>query len=118
MPRLRQLQTNFASGELDPLMHFRVDTGAFKNGARRLRNAILYNSGGAGRRPGTRYASTLVGNTRLVPFEFASDERYLLPTTSTSTRSCLPATTPARAEAISRAEAVSMTASPPQENKP
>jgi hypothetical protein len=78
MARLRQLQTNFASGELDPLMHFRVDTGAFKNGARRLRNAILYNSGGAGRRPGTWYASTLVGNTRLVPFEFASDERYLL----------------------------------------
>jgi hypothetical protein len=78
MARLRQLQTNFASGELDPLMHFRVDTGAFKNGARRLRNAILYNSGGAGRRPGTRYASTLVGNTRIVPFEFASDERYLL----------------------------------------
>lgn len=58
-------------------MHFRVDTGAFKNGARRLRNAILYNSGGAGRRPGTFYASTLVGNTRLIPFEFASDERYL-----------------------------------------
>jgi hypothetical protein len=78
MARLRQLQTNFASGELDPLMHFRVDTGAFKNGARRLRNAILYNSGGAGRRPGTWYTATLVGNTRLVPFEFASDERYLL----------------------------------------
>lgn len=78
MPRLRQLQTNFASGELDPLMHFRVDTGAFKNGARRLRNAILYNSGGAGRRPGTWYTATLVGNTRLVSFEFASDERYLL----------------------------------------
>ena len=78
MARLRQLQTNFASGELDPLMHFRVDTGAFKNGARRLRNAILYNSGGAGRRPGTWYKSTLVGKTRLVPFDFASDERYLL----------------------------------------
>ena len=78
MARMRQLQTNFSSGELDPLMHFRVDTGAFRNGARRLRNAILYNSGGAGRRPGTYYTATLVGNTRLIPFEFASDEQYLL----------------------------------------
>lgn len=77
MPRLRQLQTNFASGELDPLMHFRVDTGAFKNGARTLRNAILYSSGGAGRRPGTWYGANLPAHCRLVPFEFASDERYL-----------------------------------------
>jgi hypothetical protein len=78
MPRLRQLQTNFASGELDPLMHFRVDVGAYRNGARTLRNALIFNSGGAARRPGTYEGSQLQGASRIIPFEFASDERYVM----------------------------------------
>lgn len=78
MPRIRTIQTNFSSGELDPLMYFRSDTGAYQNGARRLRNALLFSSGGCARRMGTYDRGELEGLTRLVPFEFAPDERYVL----------------------------------------
>lgn len=76
--RMRDIQTNFSSGELDPLMAFRVDTGAYRNGAKRMRNAILYSAGGASRRPGTEDLNTLQGLCQLVPFEFSDDERYVL----------------------------------------
>jgi hypothetical protein len=76
--RARTIQTNFSSGELDPLMHFRSDTGAYQNGARRLRNAILFSSGGAARRPGTYNRATLPALCRILPFDFAPDERYVL----------------------------------------
>lgn len=78
MPRVRNLQTNFSSGELDPLMHFRSDTGAYQNGARLLRNALLYSSGGAARRPGTYNRALLPALCRIIPFDFAPDERYVL----------------------------------------
>jgi hypothetical protein len=75
---VRTIQTNFSSGELDPLMHFRSDTGAYQNGANKLRNAILFSSGGAARRPGTWSRAQLPGLCRIVPFDFAPDERYVL----------------------------------------
>lgn len=78
MPRVRTIQTNFSSGELDPLMHFRSDTGAYQNGARSLRNALLFSSGGAARRPGTYNRGALLGQCRILPFDFAPDERYVL----------------------------------------
>lgn len=78
MPRLRTIQTNFASGELDPLMHFRPDTGAYRNGARSMRNCLLFATGGAATRPGTAHLATLTGPVRLLPFEFSASERYVL----------------------------------------
>ncbi len=33
MPRLRSLQTNFTSGELDPLLRGRIDVKHYYNGA-------------------------------------------------------------------------------------
>jgi len=78
MPRVRTIQTNFSSGELDPLMHFRSDTGAYQNGARRLRNGLLFSSGGIARRAGTWNRGALIGRTRILPFDFAPDERYVL----------------------------------------
>ena len=74
---LKQLQTNFSSGELGPLMDMRSDTGAYANGARLIRNAMILNQGGIVRRPGTEYLATLSGNRRLVPFEFSNEERYI-----------------------------------------
>lgn len=78
MPRLRTIQTNFSSGEIDPLMHFRSDTGAYQNGAKSLTNAILYSTGGAASRPSTRHLATLNGLSRLVTFDFSEAERYIL----------------------------------------
>jgi len=74
---LKQLQTNFSSGELGPLMDMRSDTGSYANGARLIRNAMILNQGGVVRRPGTEYLATLSGNRRLVPFEFSNEERYV-----------------------------------------
>lgn len=80
MPRIYTLQTNFSSGELDPVMHFRADTGAYQNGAHTLTNCLLLNSGGCARRPGTKgvQAAALPGLCRLEAFEFSDDERYVL----------------------------------------
>lgn len=78
MPRLYTVQTNFSSGELDPLAHFRVDIGAYKNGARQLRNSLLFATGGEARRPGTYTGSTLPAHCRLIPFEFSNDEKYVI----------------------------------------
>lgn len=79
MPRLRSIQTNFTSGELDPQMRFRTDTGAYRNGAETLKNALLYSTGGAARRPGSEHKASLAARkTRIIPFDFANDERYVL----------------------------------------
>lgn len=70
-------QTNFSSGELDPLMDMRQETGAYQNGVRKLRNIALLNQGGGTRRPGTDHLNVLTGRTRLIPFEFSSTQRYI-----------------------------------------
>jgi len=77
MPTIKQVQTNFSSGEVDPLLRMRVDTGAYQNGAATLRNCSLLNTGGVSRRAGTRYLATLTTDSRLLPFEFSSSERYV-----------------------------------------
>jgi len=74
---VKLVQTNFSSGEVDPLLDMRHDTGAYQNGARKLRNVALLNQGGVARRAGTTHLNTLTARTRLVPFEFSSTERYI-----------------------------------------
>jgi len=74
---VKLVQTNFSSGEVDPLLDMRHDTGAYLNGARKLRNVALLNQGGVARRAGTNHLNTLTARTRLVPFEFSASERYL-----------------------------------------
>lgn len=55
MPRLRTVQTNFTSGELDPALRMRTDVKHYYNGAEYMRNALVVPQGGAFRRPGLRY---------------------------------------------------------------
>jgi len=74
---VKLVQTNFSSGEVDPLLDMRHDTGAYVNGARKLRNVALLNQGGVARRAGTTHLNTLTARTRLVPFEFSATERYI-----------------------------------------
>ena len=80
---VKLVQTNFSSGEVDPMMDMRHDTGAYQNGARKLRNVALLNQGGVARRAGTTYLNTLTARTRLIPFEFSSSERYLFALSNT-----------------------------------
>jgi len=71
---LRTVYTNFASGELNPLLNARTDASAYFNGAKTLRNWYLLDEGGLMRRPGTTYKSTLPGASRIIPFIFSNDE--------------------------------------------
>lgn len=59
MPRLRTVQTNLTSGELDPLLRGRTDVKHYYNGAEFIRNALVIPQGGGIRRPGLRWVSEL-----------------------------------------------------------
>ena len=71
---LRTVYTNFASGELNPLLITRTDASAYFSGAKTLRNWYLLDEGGLMRRPGTTYKATLPGKSRVIPFIFSNDE--------------------------------------------
>jgi hypothetical protein len=80
----KTVQTNFSAGEVGSLMNMRTDTGAYANGAKKLRNVALLNQGGIARRCGTTYLATLGAQTRLIPFEFAFDEQYVFAFSNTT----------------------------------
>ena len=71
---LRTAYTNFASGELNPLLITRTDASAYMSGAKTLRNWYLFDEGGLMRRPGTTYKASLPGASRIIPFIFSNDE--------------------------------------------
>ena len=82
MARFVDIQTNFTSGELDPLVRSRIDLDAYKNGLETALNVICQPQGGVHRRPGTRYITELGGSpengVRLVHFEFSVNDSYML----------------------------------------
>ena len=51
------IQRAFASGELDPSLHSRVDQSRYATGLKTLRNAFVRKNGGADGRPGTIYVA-------------------------------------------------------------
>jgi hypothetical protein len=86
MARFVQVQTNFSTGELDPLLRARIDLEAYQNALEEATNVVVQPQGGIRRRPGTRYITALpnsgadsAGNgVRLVPFEFSTSDSYML----------------------------------------
>jgi len=84
MTRIVSMQTNFSSGELDPLLRARVDLEQYKNGAETLTNVVVQPQGGVRRRGGLKYlmeipsAASPSSGTRCVAFEFSVDESYML----------------------------------------
>jgi hypothetical protein len=78
MPLISTIQTNFSSGEVDPTMLMRVEAGAYVNGARRLRNVALMNTGGFEDRPCFADVRALAARSRLIAFEFSVRERYIM----------------------------------------
>lgn len=73
------IQTNFTSGEVDPMVYGRIDTAAYANGLARALNTVPLNSGGITRRPGTAYVVGM-GSTyqRLIPFEYSEHEQFII----------------------------------------
>jgi len=86
MARFVSIQTNFSTGELDPLLRARVDLTAYANALEEATNVVCQPQGGIRRRPGTKYIAALpntstesAGNgTRLVEFEFSTSDSYML----------------------------------------
>ena len=82
MPRFVDLQSNFSTGELDPLLRARVDLQSYNNALAKATNVLIQPQGGLRRRPGTKYVAELPSNAsdgvRLVPFQFSVDDSYML----------------------------------------
>jgi len=86
MPRFVEFTTNFATGELDPLLRSRVDLAAYGNALAKATNVLIQPQGGLRRRPGTKHIFELpnsstpsAGNgVRLVSFQFSVTDSYML----------------------------------------
>ena len=79
MALLRQFYTNFTSGELTPLLSSRVDSNAYKNGTKKLRNFRMLSQGGIRRRGGFEYLQTLTNTTyQAEAYIYDEDEAYIL----------------------------------------
>lgn len=78
--RIVRYQTNFSSGELDPLLRARSDLAQYQNGLERAKNVIVQPQGGIRRRDGLRFLHDFTGFTefKLIPFEFSTADSYLL----------------------------------------
>ncbi|MEO0391676.1 MAG: hypothetical protein AAF213_00360 [Pseudomonadota bacterium] len=78
MTRTTQIKTNFTSGEVSPDLFGRGDLRAYDNGAANLTNLFIHPTGGVTRRAGLYHLAAVAGAGRLVPFEFNTDQTYLL----------------------------------------
>ena len=86
MSRFVSIQTNFSTGELDPLLRARVDLTAYQNALEKATNVVCQPQGGIRRRPGSRYISSLpnsgtesaANGVRLIEFEFSTSDSYML----------------------------------------
>jgi len=84
MSRAVTLQTNFTTGEIDPLLTSRIDINQYYNGLDKARNVLIQPQGGVVRRPGLEYIDTIPSaanpqnGIRLVPFEFSTTQSYML----------------------------------------
>ena len=82
MTRVRQIKTNFTAGEVSRDLLGRGDLRAYDNGALKLRNLFIYPTGGVTRRAGLMYVDTLIGDGRLISFEFNTEQTYLMAVTN------------------------------------
>lgn len=87
MARFVTVQTNFTTGELDPLLRARLDLDkTYQNALEKATNVLCQPQGGVTRRGGLRYkfalpnagAESAANGVRLVPFEFSVTDSYML----------------------------------------
>jgi len=86
MSRFVDFQTNFVTGELDPLLRARVDLQQYNNALAKATNVVIQPQGGLRRRPGLKHILQLpntgtesaANGVRLVNFEFSVDDSYML----------------------------------------
>lgn len=72
-------QVAFNAGEIDPLLHARVDYQRFQTGMDTCRGFLPLPQGGFTRGPGTTYLGVpKAANCVLIPFQFAADDAVVL----------------------------------------
>jgi hypothetical protein len=78
--RIVQFQTNFSSGEIDPLLRARTDLAQYQNGLETAKNVIVQPQGGIRRRDGLKFIHDFTGFTdfKIIPFEFSVNDSYTL----------------------------------------
>jgi len=81
MARVAAQLTNFTAGELSPRLDGRNDLAKYSAGCATVENMVIYPHGAAARRPGTQYVASVktpANATRLIPFEFNTEQTYIL----------------------------------------
>ena len=82
MSRLIQIQTNFSTGETDPLIRGRIDLAQYYSALQKATNVTIIPQGGVRRRPGLRYVTELPNTIAddgviFAPFEFSVNDSYM-----------------------------------------
>ncbi|MFK7866504.1 MAG: hypothetical protein AB8B77_03595 [Alphaproteobacteria bacterium] len=83
MPKFHQSKTNFTAGVIGSNLYGRSDLKAYVNGAAILDNMLLHATGGISRRNGSLHLhdygqEKTAEQSRIIPFEFNSDQNYIL----------------------------------------
>ena len=81
MPGIVLFQTNFSSGELDPLLRARTDLEQYQNALEAATNVVVQPQGGVRRREGSKYLldfGSSYTNFKFIPFEYSTDDSYML----------------------------------------
>jgi hypothetical protein len=81
MADLRTYQPSFTAGELSPALWARVDLTKYASGLKTAVNVFIHPHGGASNRPGTEFVREVKDSTkptRLEPFQFNSEQTYML----------------------------------------
>ena len=72
------LKTNFTAGQVSPYLYARGDLSIYTNGAKTLQNVVILPTGGVSRRCGLHYLGEINPDSRLISFEFNTEQTYLL----------------------------------------
>lgn len=75
---ITSLIPSFNAGELSPLIHLRSDLEKYRSGCRTLENMLITPYGGVRRRPGLEFVAQARGRARLLLFQYAIDDAYIL----------------------------------------
>ncbi len=71
--------TSFNTGQVSRLMEARAKFAKYSSSCRTLENMLVTAQGPVLKRPGTKYIATAkAGSVRLLPFEFSTDDAYVL----------------------------------------
>jgi len=81
---------SFNNGQVSPLMEARVDYQKYSSSCRTIENMFVTPQGSAVRRPGTYYVADANTDSadviRLIPFEYSTDDAYVLEFSDNSLR--------------------------------